>query len=273
MMGKNDLPVITSMGNSTIKYVKSLHLRKNREQEGRFIVEGIKMVREAMASEIKTDCIIMSEDGMDAMQGLRNEAEQKGIRVLTVSGKVFGEISDTQTPQGVLAVMEIPGHSLDPLLKRENCFLVVLDGIQDPGNMGTIIRTIDAAGGSGAVLLKGCTDPFSMKAVRSTMGSIYRVPVVMIDDRQHFLSSLSESGFCIAASHLKGQNIFKWAGGHGKTALVVGSEAHGVARDIEERADVLVKIPMAGGAESLNASVAAGILIYEIFRKGMNLDE
>jgi len=273
MKGKKELSVITSTSNSTIKFVKNLHQRKHREREGKFFVEGVKMVQEAIASELKVDCILMSEDSLNDLQGLRREAEQKRIRVLAVSGKVFGEIADTQTPQGVLAVMVMPEHGLNLLLNREKCLLVVLDCIQDPGNMGTIIRTMDAAGGDGVILLKGCTDPFGMKAVRSTMGSIYRVPVLMVEERQGFFSRLSSSGFHIVASHLKGQNIFKWGGGHRKTALVIGNEAHGVAGDIEEFADSLVKIPMVGGAESLNASVAAGILIYEIFRKGMNMDE
>lgn len=265
-----DRNIITSPSNSTVKYIKSLQQKKNRVLYGHFILEGFKVVSEALMSGYIVDMLVFSESGVKIQQEL--EKYDGTAQVIVTSDSVFKGISDTQTPQGVLAVVKQREYDLMEALGQEKSFLIILDGVKDPGNLGTIIRTVDAAGGDGVLLINDCVDPYNPKAVRSTMGSILRVPLFQWNDVVDLIDKLDQFGYHTVTSHLEGCNVFDWQGGHAKTALVIGSESHGVGRQMSDAADSLVKIPMVGGAESLNASVAAGILIYEVFRKGMNLD-
>ncbi|HHY82395.1 MAG TPA: RNA methyltransferase [Clostridiales bacterium] len=261
--------IITSPSNSNIKRIKSLMMKKFRDSEKLFIAEGRKMVAEALLSDYEVELLVFSESFSEL---LPIETEDRAVRRLVVKDSLFGSLSDTQTPQGILAVIKQKSFDLKEEIGKDRSFLVILDGVKDPGNLGTIIRTVDAAGGNGVVLINDCVDPYNPKAVRSTMGSIFRVPVYQADDTEGLLDDLSREGYHIAASHLDGSNVFTWAGGYSKTALVIGSESHGISLTVKQKAHSLIKIPMVGGAESLNASVAAGILIYEIFRKGIILD-
>jgi len=261
--------IITSPSNNNIKRIKSLMMKKFRDSEKLFVAEGRKMVAEALLSDYEVEMLVLSESFSGS---LPVDAEEKGIKRIVVKDGLFDSLSDTQTPQGILAVAKQKSFELKAEIKNARSFLVILDGVKDPGNLGTIIRTVDAAGGNGVVLINDCVDPYNPKAVRSTMGSIFRVPVFQADDAGAVLDELIHSGYHIAASHLNGSNVFTWAGGFDKTALIIGSESHGISMTSENKAHSLIKIPMVGGAESLNASVAAGILIYEIFRKGIKMD-
>lgn len=277
MIGFSAMPeygfnVITSTSNSNIKLIKALQMKKYRDEYGLFLAEGMKLVDEALASGYMLKYLLLAKANADLIEKYRVQAESKGLQLLITADHVFDSISDTKTPQGVMAVIHKRQYDLDPALSMPEGFLVLLDGISDPGNLGTIIRTVDAAGGTGVVLLNGCTDPYGPKAVRSTMGSIFRVPVYESDDAADLVIRLRKASYHIAASHLAGSDVFRWKGGGPKTALVIGNESRGVSRQLIELADSLIKIPMAGGAESLNASVAAGILIYEIYRKGIKMD-
>jgi TrmH family RNA methyltransferase len=267
---RRDRDIISSPSNSTVKHIKSLLQKKNRELHGQFIVEGLKMVSEALVSGFSIDMLVFSETGVKLQQEF--ELYDRAVHTIVTTDSVFKGISDTQTPQGVLAVVQQRKYDLMKAVGQEKSFLIILDGVKDPGNLGTIIRTVDAAGGDGVVLVNDCVDPYNPKAVRSTMGSIFRVPLFQGYDMVELIDKLDHFGYHTVTSHLEGSNVFDWQGGHAKTALVIGSESHGVSRHMTDAADSLVKIPMAGGAESLNASVAAGILIYEIFRKGMKMD-
>lgn len=264
-----NLEVVTSPSNSTIKYVKSLLSKKYREEYGQFIIEGEKIVLEALASDSKVEILIFSES---YYHPLMMQAMERGIRCLKVKEQLFKQLSDTQSPQGVLAVINKRKYSLQQAVGQGSNFLVILDGIKDPGNLGTIIRTMDAAGGDGIVLINDCVDPYNPKSVRSTMGSILRVPIYRETNTDNIWRMLKGTGYHIAVSELSGTDVFEWQGGYDKIALVVGSESHGVSKEAAASAHSLIRIPMAGGAESLNASVAAGILIYEIFRKRVKKD-
>ncbi len=256
--------VITSPSNSTVKYVKSLLSKKYREEYGQFIVEGEKMVLEALESDAKVDILVCSES---YSHPLMVQAMERGVRLLRVREQLFKQLSDTQSPQGALAVVCKRNYDLQQTVEQGSSFLVILDGIRDPGNLGTIIRTVDAAGGDGVVLANNCVDPYNPKSVRSTMGSILRVPIYQENNMENVLVVFAGAGYHIAVSDLKGTDVFEWKGEYDKIALVIGSESHGVSQEAVAGAHSLIRIPMAGGAESLNASVAAGILIYEIFRK------
>ena len=258
---------------SILKHIKRLQTKKYRDEAGMYIAEGLKLVTEALEGSMEVLEVLIAESQLESYQPLYLLAKQRGLALKAVSDRGYAAVSDTKTPQGVLALLAIPKPSLEGLMGKQDCLLTVLDGVSDPGNVGTIVRTMDAAGGDGVILLPGCADPFGPKAVRATMGAILRMPVVIQEDAAALLGTLSEAGFHIAASHLAGEDLYAWPGGHRKTALIVGSEAHGIRRDVSAAAHSRLKIPMAGGAESLNAAVAAGIMIYEIFRKGRKMDE
>ena len=258
---------IISPHNPSLKRIRMLHHKKYRDVYGQYLIEGVKMVREAVEQGESIWALVVARGFDWANFKEQLDADMDGLRVLIVEDELFAGICDTQTPQGIMAVINKKEYCLDELLCRPSFFIVVLDQIRDPGNLGTIIRTLDAAGGQGVVLLKGCADPYSPKVVRSTMGSIFRVPIYQVDEYIDFFNMLVQAKVHILVSHLHGSNLFEWPGGYDKTAVVIGNESEGVRRDICGFASSLVEIPMPGGAESLNASVAAGILIYEVLRK------
>jgi len=258
---------ISSPKNPSVKRMKMLHNKKYRDLYGQYLAEGPKIVKEALVSNDNIWLLAVSKSFPWA--GFKEEAgiDISAHRVLIMDDGLFNYVSDARTPQGILAVINKREYVLDDLLNLDSFFLTILDEIRDPGNLGTIIRTVDAAGGDGVVLTKGCVDPYSPKVVRATMGSLFRVPVYEVDDCTDLLAKLLKQDVHILVSHLEGSNLYDWPGGYKKIALVIGNESRGVRDDIRDLASYLVKIPIYGRAESLNASVAAGILIYEVVRK------
>ena len=264
------IEVISSPSNNTIKHVKKLHKKKYREEYKQFILESEKTVLEALESDCAIDMILFSEAYFHPL--LEEKAMNKGVRCIRLKDKLFGQLSDTQSPQGVLAVIRQKEYELNKILDSRSGFLLIMDGIKDPGNLGTMIRTMDAAGGDGVILINDCVDPYNPKAIRATMGSILRVPVLKAVNKEEILTALIQAGYHIVVSGLDGMDVFTYAEETNKLALVIGSESHGVSPEVRKKAQSLVKIPMVGGAESLNAAVAGGILIYEFFRKRRKMD-
>mgnify|MGYP000966769372 FL=1 len=266
-----NLEAVFSPGNQSIKYIKSLHNKKYRDLHQCFLVEGQKMVSEAMSSNFGIEMLVFSESYTGTLPN-REEVLQ-GTRYLKVTEQIFKSLSDTQSPQGVLAVVKPKDWSYQQIIELPKGFLIILDGIKDPGNLGTIVRTVDAAGGDGVIMINECVDPYNPKAVRATMGSVFRVPIFQVNDTEALLKeSLVKTNWHIAASGLQGDDVFIWQADYPKIALVMGSESHGVSQQVMDMSHSVVQIPMAGDAESLNASVAAGILTYEISRKRRNMD-
>lgn len=259
--------IITSPNNSTIKFAKSLHKKKYRDEHGLYFVEGLKMVREALNQERSIHMLIYSQDFYLEELGLKEGSHD--FPIYCVASNLFRHISDVKSPQGIIGILAKTPKDIDYILKQDSGLWVILDRIQDPGNMGTIIRTIDAAGGDGVVLLKGCVDAYNPKTIRSTMGSIFRVPIIEVEDSQDFFLRLKEKKVSVLASAMDGENIFDWQGqkASGIKALVIGNESKGISDQVRKMGTSVVSIPIVGGAESLNASVAAGIMIYEILRK------
>ena len=260
---------ITSRDNKLIKHIKTLHQKKYREDEGQFFVEGIKMVEEAIRQKADIVNIVTSIDILTKISGGVELSERlKEIKVHTdwVPESIFRFISDTETPQGVLAVIKKKCANEDEIIFVKNGTYILMDGVQDPGNVGTIIRTSDAAGIDGVILSKGCADIYNPKTLRSTMGSIFRIPIVEKADICAIAKAMKKQGIRVLISSLKAKCFHYDVDYEGGIALVIGSESNGVGPEMAEMADLTVKIPMSGGAESLNASVAAGILIYEITR-------
>lgn len=229
------------------------------------------MVREALNRKDTIHTLIYSEDYNT--QGLGLDVRDSNVPITCVDEKIFRQISDVKSPQGIIGILRKKKYDMGMVFGQSPGFWVILDRIQDPGNMGTIIRTIDAAGGSGVILLKGCVDPYNPKTIRSTMGSIFRVPIIEIHDNEDFFFKLIENNVDILASAMEGDSIFNWEGrrDRGIKALIIGNESRGISEEIRGLATSIISIPIIGDAESLNASVAAGIMIYEIMRKEGNL--
>ncbi|MGI5850480.1 MAG: RNA methyltransferase [Clostridiales bacterium] len=263
--------IITSFNNPTIKLLRSLHIKKYRDMYGLYFAEGPKLVKEALDTDYPIHTLIYSRNF--PIKELNLELKKRSTPTICVEDNVYKQLSDVETPQGVMVILRKKINSPNAILQQDKGFWVVLDRIQDPGNMGTIIRTIDAVGGNGVVLLKGCVDPYNPKTVRATMGSILRVPIVEIKNNSDFLRQLTAKQADILISSMEGTSVFNWQSGKGDAikALVIGNESQGIDSEIREFATDTISVPIVGGAESLNASVAAGIMIYEMMRKEGNL--
>lgn len=257
---------IQSAKNVNIKEVKSLLKKKGRESTGLFIVEGIRAVREAVISGASIDKIFITDDyyAIGLSESIESIMADKSIFV--ISDAIFDSISDTQSPQGILAVVK--QNDLDFETFDDNGqFIVLLENVQDPGNLGTVIRTADACGVDLVILSDDCADIYNPKVVRSTMSSLFHVPVCKVKDMWACVQQLKRKGYTTYASCPEnGISCFD-VPFTGKTCLIFGNEANGLTKKIINCSDVPVKIPMPGKAESLNVSVAAGILMYEKVRK------
>ena len=250
--------LITSKDNSKIKEIKKLKEKKYRKTA--FIVEGIKMLKEAINEKAEIDTIIIRED-TELDFKLDSELEKK---VIHVTKNVFETISDVVSPQGVLVV--INKKIDDNKISKHADYILALDGIQDPGNLGTIIRTADSANIKQILVSKDTVDSYSPKVVRSTMGAIYRVKIIECEDLAKTLKSLQTTGFEIVTTDLHtDKSIYDM--NYNKKIVVIGNEANGVTPEIRELSNYRVKIPMLGKTESLNAAVATGIMIYEYVRQ------
>ena len=251
---------ITSTKNAIVKKLQSLRDKKGRAEHARMLVEGEKLVLEALRENLACDVVLMEESFLPRLAPVLAE---KGIAVFTVPRHIIESISDTKTPQGVCGAFALPEmFTLDNAPER----IVALDGVQDPGNVGTIWRTADAAGFTGILFGAGSADRLSTKVQRATMGSGLRLRAMETDDLADTLRRFREMGYTVYASSLQGDDFYSRPQGSGRSILVIGNEARGISQQVADAADVLVKLPMRGGAESLNASVAAGIMMYEMMR-------
>ncbi|NLW22668.1 MAG: RNA methyltransferase [Tissierellia bacterium] len=259
---------ITSPSNPIIKEIKSLYRKKGRWDKKLFIVEGVKMVKECIDNSYPLKYIIYSQDLFNIDGGKELFDSISSLQNLKcVPAKLFREISEMGTPQGILAIAKFRVNTMNDINKEDNPFLLLLDGVQDPGNMGTIIRTADAFGIDGVVITKGCVDVYNPKVVRATMGSIFRVPIYHEEDGIKLIKEFKKNKIKTYSTSLKGekyiQNVDFKEGG----LLIIGNESKGVSETLESIADDLIKIPMAGGAESLNVAVASSIIMYEVMRQ------
>ena len=251
---------ITSVKNPMIRDLRALGQRKARLAQGAFLVEGEKMIREALGCGLA----IRDAVAMEAHEAFLAELVSLGARAAIVPQGLLEAVCDTRTPQGVCASFALP----EPIpLEAAPARIVALDGVQDPGNVGTIWRTADAAGLDGLLFGGGCADPLSPKVQRSAMGSGFRVPFMLEDDLPAALRALRERGWRVIASDLHGTDFYTHPDPGDRYVLVIGNEARGISDAVRAEADMLLKLPMRGGAESLNAAVAAGIMMYELTKQ------
>lgn len=247
--------IITSKDNEIIKNIKKLKEKKYRLDS--YIVEGIKMVKEAISENQEIALIAIRED-------FKIDFDTKKIKIVTISNKIFNDISDVKTPQGILAVIK---KNQNNQIETNQEYILALDSLQDPGNMGTIIRTADSANINQIIINKTTVDPYSPKVIRSTMGAIYRTNIIEVEDLKATLKEMKLKGFQIITTDLKATQSIYDINYNNKTVVVIGNEANGVSQEILQTADKKVIIPMLGKTESLNASIAASIMIYEYVRQ------
>ena len=259
--------MITSIANPQVKRVVQLQKKARlRREEGLFVVEGPRMFREVPRERLEK---VYVSSGYLTLPEHREQLA--GMDWEEVEDKVFARMSDTQSPQGVLCLVRQREDSLDSLLEREAPLLLVLEDIQDPGNLGTIFRTAEGAGVHGIIMSRGCADIYNPKTIRSTMGSIYRVPFCVCQELSPALDRLEQAGVRTYAAHLQGKNTYDPESYLGGTAFLIGNEGNGLSPEVSARAACRIRIPMEGQLESLNAGVAAAILMYEAGRQRRNV--
>jgi len=254
---------IKSKENNQIKYIKNLFQKKFRDENKEYIVEGTKLVEEAMEYSNVSKIIISST------YSKKEEIIKisKDMEIIEVSDNLFSYLSDTKSPQGIMAVVK---QNLNQKIKKDD-ILFILDDIQDPGNLGTIIRTLDSAGYKSLVLSKNTVDVYNSKVVRSTMGAIFRINFIKLDmELSRYIKSLKEEDYKIAVTSLKDSYKIYDFDFNNKIAIIMGNEANGVEKEIFELADYKINIPMIGKTESLNVAVATSIIAYEKVRRANN---
>lgn len=261
--------MITSAQNKIIKEVKALSRKRDRVKSGLFVAEGLRFVQSAIEVKAEIQYVIYSEsiyrteEGSDFVKSLSQASE---FKVLEVEEKLMQELSDTQSPQGILAVVKQPKFQWEDIIK-ENGFLLILDRLQDPGNLGTIMRTADAAGADGIITTKGSVDVYNPKVLRSTMGSVFELPVLEGLEWAEIEPKLKEHKYHLYATALEESVDYDAPDYSSATAMIIGNEANGISEEILLASDTKVKIPIVGSAESLNAGVAAAVMLYEVLRQ------
>ena len=253
---------ITSAQNAFILRLKKLNDKKGRTEAGLLLAEGPKLVEEALKEGLSPRDVLIDDEHAEGLAELADTLDLCGACVRTGPAALLKAVSETRTPQGICASFTLPKPLDDP---RGAKLLVALDGVQDPGNVGGIWRTADAAGFDGILFSDGCADPTSPKVVRSAMGSAFRLPARTCPNFAAELAEWKERGWQILITALDGDDFFRgMPAPDEKCILVIGSEGHGIRQSTRDVATKALRLPMRGGAESMNANVAAGIMLYAL---------
>lgn len=259
--------MITSSSNNQIKNMLQLKKKaKERNRQDVFLVEGIKMFREVPKDRLQKVYVSGSFYEKAQHRELLDRVEFE-----VVSDAVFDSISDTKTPQGIICVVKQFHYRPEDLLQGEAPFCMVLENLQDPGNLGTILRTAEGAGVTGILMSSDCVDIYNPKVIRSTMGSVYRMPFFYTEDLHGVLREWKERGIRLYAAHLRGQGTYDEEDYRKPTAFLIGNESQGLTDETAKLADHYIRIPMSGRVESLNAAVASAVLMYETRRQRKNV--
>ncbi len=256
--------MISSKDNQLIKEIRKLREKKYRVQNRKFIIEGFRFFEEALKSNSNIDKVFIEEKGLNKLEELYQKYNIKGdIETYVVNYSVLKSISNTENPQGIVSVISyFKKESVD----LQSGFYILVDKVQDPGNMGTIIRTAHAAGALGIITTKGTVDIYNEKTLRSTMGSIFYIPIIE-DDNLNEVRSLQQNGFKLLVSSLDTNSNFYDVNMTENMIIAVGNEGNGISEDLNNISDIKIKIPMPGLAESLNVAVACSIMTFERIRQ------
>ncbi|AAX73558.1 hypothetical protein B990_00452 [Brucella abortus 225/65] len=266
---------VTSLANPIVKDLRSLALKKFRDQQGVFLAEGLKLVIDALEQDwrIKTLVFAKSGKGNKTVEQVATRTFAKGGLVLEVTEKVISAITRRDNLQMVAGVFEQQYHQLAGLKPKGNDVYVALDRVRDPGNLGTVIRTADAVGAKGVILIGDTTDPYSLETVRATMGSVFSVPLYRASEAD-FLNWRKGFSGLVVGTHLKGAVDYRTIPYANKPIiLIMGNEQQGLPDSLAGACDKLARIPQAGRADSLNLAIATGVMLYEIRREALTLDE
>lgn len=255
-------------GRQVKNLVALINKSKVRNEHGLFVAEGVRILSEAPVDKIEkiyaSESFVRDFDKEEYYEKIKDILDVKGYEI--VSDKVFNHITDTKTPQGIMAVLKMPRYDFEAVVENAQNILF-LDDVRDPGNLGTIIRTAEGAGFGLIVMSKGCVDIYNPKVVRATMGAIYRLPFVYVENLSETIKICAQEGCRVYAAHLEGIKDYSEVEYAGKTGIIIGNEANGISEEVKNSATTLIKIPMEGQVESLNAAVAAAILMYEVHRQ------
>ncbi|BCZ47028.1 RNA methyltransferase [Clostridium gelidum] len=254
---------IESKENNLFKQTKKLKERKNRSKSSKYMIEGFRLVQEAFKAKVDIDYLIVTEDALGKIDQFLLDYITEDIKIYKINESLFKELVSTENPQGILAVINM---NIIPV-NANGEFYLLCDKLQDPGNLGTVIRTAHAAGVKGIILTKGTVDIYNEKTIRSTMGSIFYIPIQYDDDNLSLVKNLKEDGFNLVVTSLDTDKDFFEEDLRGKVILTVGNEGNGVSNEVLDLADTKVKIPMPGNAESLNVAIATSVIMYEKVRQ------
>lgn len=266
--------MITSVHNKIIKEAAALLARKKeRDRRGLFVVEGVKLFCEAPAERIVQ--VYLAESARAQLSAQYGE-KLRSLPCEIVSDEVFARMSDTVTPQGILCLVRQYSYNIEEMLaeeKQRQLLFILLEDLQDPGNLGTIFRTAEAAGANGIIMSKRTADIYNPKTIRSTMGSVYRVPFLYAEALGPVMETLREHGVRIFAAHLSGEADYDAHDYRQGAAFLIGNEGRGLREETAAAADERIRLPMEGRVESLNAAVASSILLYEAYRQRRSAED
>ena len=262
------MQTITSKDNELIKHIRKLKDKKYRDESNEYVVEGVKLVEEAVKENAKIKQIIVCEDTTRTYEiPTHIMLEIARYECISVSNKIFNIITQVTNPQGIMAIIE--KNEQKAKIDYTQDIIVVLDDVQDPGNLGTILRTVDSIGLNQIIVSKGTADAFNSKVVRSTMGAIFRIKIIEVENLAQAIKEMRKHHFKLMVTSLQTKNSIYDIDFY-KKIIVIGNEANGVSKEIQDMADEKAKIPMLGRTESLNASVAAGVVMYEYVRQKLS---
>ncbi len=265
---------ITAVSNPRIKSIKALAQKKNRDQDGTFLVEGMKLVRDAFENGWEIETLIYAATTNDSVQVAELAAKLRvaGADILEVNEKVLSSITRRDNPQMVVGVMRQHWKRVPEKITNPSSVWIALDRVRDPGNLGTIIRTADSAGAEGIILVGETTDPFSLEATRASMGSIFNVPLVRMDETEFLKWRISWEGL-VVGTHLEGATDFRTIDYKSEPILLLmGNEQQGLPEDLAATCDKLALIPMHGAADSLNLAIATGVMLFHMGKKLPSLE-
>ncbi|WP_300379291.1 RNA methyltransferase [Clostridium sp.] len=254
---------IESKDNNLFKNIKKLKEKRYRIRENKFLLEGFRIVEEAIKAKVDLEYIVINIELQDKVENL--EVYKENSKIIFLSKTLFIQLSDTENSQGIIAVVKNKINDKN----IEGNFFVICDKVQDPGNLGTIIRTSHAAGVEGIILTKGTADIYNEKTIRSTMGSIFYIPIYYDDENFSIIKDLKDKGVSLVATSLQGARNFFEEDLKGKIMIAVGNEGNGISEELFHLSDKKVKIPMPGEAESLNVAVATSIILFEKVRQNL----
>ncbi len=262
------MQVISSKDNELIKHIKKLKDKKHRDESNEYIIEGVKLIEEAVKENARIKKIIVCEDTTRTYEiPTHIMYEIAKYECVYVTDKIFASITQVTNPQGIMAIIE--KSDTDAQIDYTQDIIVALDDVQDPGNLGTILRTVDSIGLNQIIVSKGTADAFNSKVVRSTMGAIFRVKIIEVENLPQAIKEMRRHHFKLMVTSLQTENSI-YDIQFNKKIIVIGNESNGVSKEIQEMADEKAKIPMLGKTESLNASVAAGVVMYEYVRQKLS---